>query len=219
MADIPKLRHQSRTPVGPMGWIGINGTGKLKLGTGTDQVAAVHEYSVSIVLEGDAAKQMIESCWQCVPAGTADLKVDSMPFRILKKDTEYSPVSQKEMLNNWRYKEGEKYVFTFKQKTTDKNGVPATIKVIDKNTQVVNLGDRKLGNGTRGSVYFTILEYKKPGTDEVGVAGYLDRLQVTSVKWYDAIKEEKLEEGDFDANQDAALQDSQTEPTTSINLG
>lgn len=179
------------TPVGNLEWVFITGEGK-------EDLQGNPTYTVSLVLEGDQAKvleEQINDFWEANrPKGISEPK--SLGFYAhTAKDAEGEKV------------ETGKTAFVFKTGTTFPNGNPKVIKVFNAKGAEVSLGDKKIGNESRGRVQgaMGIYEVQQKGrTLQAGVTLYLNGLQLTKfVEFvggasFDAIEDEDAGEDSFE---------------------
>lgn len=74
--------------------------------------------------------------------------------------------------------------FTFKTGAVMPDGKPAKVKVYDASAKEFDLGDRLIGNGSRGRVAGFIALYEASKA-EAGTTLYLSSVQLTKAVWYE----------------------------------
>lgn len=185
------------TPVGELFYVNISGQGKQNYNEdGYNYVATVH-------LSGKPAeklKQEIEEVLGPVPAGKT---VKSRGYRELYKDKEgklFTPTSNRKVTDEDT--KTDLTAFTFSTSTTFADGKPKKINVFNKNQGKVELGDRKIGNGSRGAISGKMKQFVKG--KEMGVSLFLNAVQITQFIPYEGDAGfEAQDEGDFEGFDDA----------------
>lgn len=183
------------TPVGELHYVNISGQGKQNYNEDG------YEYVASIRLSGEKAEKLIadfDAIAETMPAG---MTLKSCGYTEVVKDSEGKlrvPTKNKPKTDD---EEGTGvYNFTFKTNVTYGDGRPKKITVYNDGKkspngkpQIVNLGDRKIGNGSIGAISGVLKgsPYKK----EFSVSAYLNSIQI--VKF-----EEYIGDAGFDAQDD-----------------
>lgn len=199
------------TPVGELHWVNISGQGKENYNEdGYNYVATVH-------LEGDKAKVLrdkIEEVLGEVPKGKT---VKSRGYRELMKDKEgnlHTPNKDGEIIVD-----GENitddceasgiFAFTFTTGTTFADGKTKVVSVYNAGSkagkpQKVNLGERKIGNGSEGAISGKMRRFER-GKD-IGVSLFLHAVQLTKFNEYEGDAGFDVQEGDFEGVDDAGFE-------------
>lgn len=161
------------TPVGDLEWVMISGQGKLN--TLNDK----YYFQATLLLPEDDenCKQLmsdIEQWWKDNPpskkwnkkeASTLGFKPNMVKTEEIDEDTD-EPI----------YKPDGRIAFIFKTETTYKDGNPKVIKTANAKGAEVALGDRKIGNGSRGRIKGVITTYEQP--KDAGTSLYLNSIQL-----------------------------------------
>lgn len=195
------------SPVGELEYVMISGKGKLN--TLNDK----YYYVATLVLEDNEEteifKQEIMAVWKekrSKKFAKSDPKSTGFaPHKINtgKKDPETDEII---------YEETGKIAFSFKTETTYKDGNPKKIVVFNSKGREVELGQKKIGNGSRGRIKGVIAYYEQP--KEAGVSLYLNGLQLSKFVEYvggvdfDEIEGEEDGFEGFDDDGMAALEDN-----------
>lgn len=163
------------TPVGKLQWVNISGQGKLNL-------SGKHIYTAELVLppaEGAEFAQQYYDLWEAEkPKGAKEPK--SLGFKIDPANSHYK--------------------FVFNTGTTLPSGDQKTIAVYDSKASKVDLGDKRIGNGSEGRIAGAIAVYDA-GPAARGVTAYLDALQVTKlVEYTGGASFDEVEGGEFSSD-------------------
>lgn len=179
------------TEVGDLHWVNIFGQGKLNYNEdGYDYTATVH-------LSGEAAnkaKAKIDEVLGPIPEGK---KVKSKGYRELYKDADgnlYTPSESKPASEG---KPSGIFAFQFKTGVTLPDGRTKVVGVFNKDAKKINLGDRKVGNGSKGAISGKLQRYEKG--KEIGVSLFLHAIQLTEFVEYSDDAGFEEQEGSFDA--------------------
>ncbi len=194
-----------QSPVGDLEWVTISGKGK-------PNISGTLQYLVSVVLEGNIAeveKTKIDEYW-------ADNKLKGIKVPkslgyykhvIPALDDDGEPILDED--GDPTKKETGKTVFVFKTGTTYKDGGAKKIPVFNAKGSEVNLGDKKVGNGSRGRVTGAMGIYSvRSDAGKVidgGATLYLNGLQLSKfVEFTGGVNFGALgeDEGDFDGFDD-----------------
>jgi hypothetical protein len=173
------------TPVGELHWVNITGQGKQNYNEdGYEYVATVH-------LTGQEAlilKATIDEVLGVVPSGKI---VKSTGYRELLEDAEgalFTPTANK--------KEGTAtgiFAFTFKTGATFEDGRQKKVAVYNATAQKVDMGDRLIGNGSKGAISGKMQRFERG--KEVGVSLFLNAVQLTEYVPYEGDAGFEAQEG------------------------
>lgn len=197
------------TPVGDLEWVFITGEGK-------EDLQGSPTYTCQVVLEGSNAAALqaeIDDFWAANKPKGIDTPKSTGYYDHTTKDEEGNKV------------ETGKTAFVFKTATTFPNGSPKVIKVFNAKGAEVSLGDKKIGNGSRGRIQgaMGIYEVQQKGrTIQAGVTLYLNGVQLTKfVEFvggpsFDAVEDEEAGEsfegfGEMGAVLDEAPAEAETQ--------
>lgn len=204
------------TVVGDLEWVNIVGEGK-------EDLQGNMQYLCTVVLEGEKAEQLkatIDTFWE-----------ENKPSGMKKpKSTGYYPhkvpTGEEDDEGNKIYEETGKTAFTFKTGTAYKDGKPKVIKVFNAKGVEVDLGDKRIGNGSRGRVQGAVAIYGVESKGKVLQAGttlYLNGVQLAKLVEYaggpqfDSIEEE---DADFEGAGDVgAIQEETSEAVSAKAAG
>lgn len=194
-----------KTPVGDLKWVVFNGEGK-------ENLSGRMKYQADLVLPADsehgaALKDMIDEYW-------ADNRPNGLPAKKPAKSLGYrlekEPILDED--GNKQYgddgkvlsKETGNIVFTFSTDTTYPSGDPKVINIYNAKGNKVDLGTKKIGNGSRGQIsgalgIYTVKDTKGKAIIDGGVTLYLNSIRL--VKFVEFSGEESWdpmdgEEGD-----------------------
>lgn len=191
------------TPIGELHWVNISGQGKQNFNKDG------HEYVATLYLEGEPAEELkgkIDAVVANPPAG-AELKSPGYKELMADKDGKlYAPNKNGKVVVKV---DGEKkditkeckksgiWAFTFRTGVEFKDGKPKVINVFNcaKPPQKVNLGERRIGNGTRGAISGRLRMYENGG--DYGVSLFLHAVQITNFKEFEGGAGFEEQEGDF----------------------
>lgn len=195
------------TPKGELHWVNISGQGKENYNQdGYNYVATIH-------LAGEAAeglKAKIDEVLGEVPKGKT---IKSTGYRKVYKDSDgklFSPTKVRTIRTEAGTDEdGNAYgpdeetdimAFTFTTRTTYGDGKPKEVKVYNKDAKRVNLGDRKVGNGSEGCISGKMERFERG--KEVGVSLFLNAIQLTKFTEYAEDAGFDQQDGEFDGVSD-----------------
>ena len=138
------------TPLGEFEWVFITGMGKENFNKDG------YEYTTDVILEGELAEQF-----------KADILAyfhDEFGARAKPKTT------------GFKDEDDGRTRFTFKTKTTKRDGTARKIVVGDSRGKPMDLGDRKISNGSTGVVHGALGTYEN-GSNK-GVSLFLNKVQL-----------------------------------------
>ena len=161
------------TPVGELYYVQISGQGKLNYNEDG------YNYVATIYLTGEAAEQMKTKCDEVLGEVPKGKNIKSRGYRQLLKDADglFVPTANtKEREEN--AEETGIWAFQFSTATTFADGKTKKITVYNsaKPPTPINLGDRKIGNGSKGAISGRMQRYER-GKD-VGVSLFLNAVQL-----------------------------------------
>lgn len=173
MSDLIKVN----TPVGDLQYVQISGQGKLNYNEDG------YVYVATINLTGDAAEELKAKCDEVLGDLAKGENLKSRGYRELMKDEEgiYTPTSNTKERDAKAEATGI-YAFTFSTSTTFGDGKQKKVSVYNAAAARINLGDKKIGNGSKGAISGNLQRYKK-GKD-VGVSLFLNAIQLVDFKEY-----------------------------------
>ncbi|AFV51118.1 DNA-binding protein [Vibrio phage VPMS1] len=207
-----------KTPLGDLMWVVFNGEGK-------ENLSGKLKYTADIVLDNDSEEcktltKLIDDFWK-----------DNKPsgFKGKAKTKGYRPEMRKVLDENGQetYDEDDvvikeptgRTVFTFTTDTTYPSGDPKVIKIYNAKGNPVNLGDKKIGNGSRGQISGAMGIYNRD--DGKGVSLYLNAIRITKLEeftqeeqWDDVDDSEGGWTGEDNWDAEDAPQDSKPEGGT-----
>lgn len=191
MADLVKVA----TPVGELWYSNITGQGKKNY----NEDGFV--YTSTLHLKGDNAtllKDKINEVLGPIPKGKL---VKSVGYRELLEDADgiYTP-SKKTVERDKSAKPTGVFAFVFSTGVAYEDGRPKTIAVYNKDAQKVNMGDRLIGNASKGAISGNLKRYESK--DEVGVSLFLNALQLTEYVPYEGNAGFDKQEGGFSSPTD-----------------
>lgn len=185
------------TPVGELHYVNISGQGKENYNEDG------YEYVASIRLTGEKAESLKAKIDEVAKTMPEKHFLKSTGYKELVKDKEgnlRSPTKRKPKTKD--EKETGIFEFQFKTNTTFADGKTKNIAVYNKDAKKINLGDRRIGNGSIGAISGKMkgASYK----DEFSVSLYLNAIQLTKFEEYvgDAGFDAQ-DEGDFEGVEDA----------------
>lgn len=156
-----------RDAKGVLKWVFIDGEGK-------ENLSGVKKYTAQVALTPEQAKPYIESIdafWEVNKVECKYTKADEKQNPAHKAGTPKPPASM-------GYKEDDdgNFVFTFSTNTTYQDGTPKVIDIYNAKATKVNLGGKKIGNGSLGALSGIMDVYDK--ANNAGVALYLNAIQL-----------------------------------------
>lgn len=186
MSDLIKVA----TPVGELHYVNISGQGKESYNEDG------YEYVATVYLDKTKPEvaEFIARIEELKLSGPKDKSLQTSGYFDLFKDEEGKLFARTEEKTG-----GEPTNFVgvrFKTKTTFSDGKPKKITVYDVKCKVVDLGDRRVGNGTIGAIAGAMQLYVNG--KKWGISMFLNSIQITKFIEYvgDAGFEEQ--EGDFE---------------------
>lgn len=201
------------TPIGDLEWVVISGEGTF------NKLKGENQFQATVVLDPATQEckdfiEEIEQFWK-----------DNRPKKFATKDatsTGFRPhtVKSEEVDEDGEpvYKEDGLIAFQFKTGTTYQDGKPKKIPVYNAKGNAVALGDKKIGNGSRGRLQGVIAIYEQPKT--AGSSLYLNAVQLSKyVPYVGGPNFKAIDEAGDDAfegfEEDLQEEASQTSETTS----
>ncbi len=195
------------TPKGELHYVNISGQGKENYNEDG------YEYTATVYIPKENCQELMDKCLEVIGEVPKGKNLKSKGFRELLKDAEgnlFFPTANKS--------EGEPsgiIAFPFKTGTTFADGKTKKIGVFNKDAQKINLGDRKIGNGSVGKISGK-LKRNENGKD-ISCSLYLHAIQLTSFTEYVDDAGFETEEGDFSgvSDEDTGFEtETDTEETT-----
>lgn len=187
------------SPIGELEYVMITGEGK-------EDLQGNLKYQASVVLEGEKAEQAekeIMAFWEANrPQNIKEPKSTGLyPHTV--------PTGETDEDGDKVYEETGKTRLQFKTGTTFKDGNPKIVKVFNAKGAEVALGDKKIGNGSRGLLLGNLAIYRvipkgKQKPVEAGVTIYLEGVQLTKFIEYvggvdaGAVEDDEVGEDAFD---------------------
>lgn len=169
------------TPVGKLNYVQITGEGKLNYNEdGRVYVATLHLTGE----KADLLKSKIDEVLGEVAKGEF---LKSKGYRELMEDDEgvYTPTSTTEERDKGAKPTGI-FAFSFSTSTLFSDGKPKKISVYNSafpKPQKINLGDKKIGNGSEGAISGNLKRYKQ-AKGAVGVSLFLNSVQLSKFVEY-----------------------------------
>ncbi|PIR06657.1 MAG: hypothetical protein COV55_02785 [Candidatus Komeilibacteria bacterium CG11_big_fil_rev_8_21_14_0_20_36_20] len=198
MSELEKIT----TPVGELSYVHISGQGKRNYNDDG------YVYQATIVMDKSKAEDLIEKIEVCLGNVQANETVKSKGYKELRQDEDgvYAP-NTKTSERDKKSKPTGKVAFQFSTKTSFGDGKSKEIGVYNSIGKRVELGGRKIGNGTQGAISGSIQRYSAGNKNDksVGVSLYLNNIQIFKfVEYKDDGGFESQEGGfvDFDEKHD-----------------
>ena len=189
MAEVVKMV----TPVGELVWVFITDQGKKDLNGNDRFVATVNLHKDSD--EFKEVKAQIDEFWkENKPKGA---KLKSNGIKIVQEKVEGEVDDEGEQL----YRDTDMMSINFWTGITFPNGKPKVVKIHNAKGSEVSLGDKKIGNGSRGAISGAMGIYDQ-GPASRGVTLYLNAIQLKKFVEFtggDAGFSDNSEDGDFDS--------------------
>ena len=198
MSDV---MEKTKSPKGELEWVNISGDGK-------ENMSGNMQYVTTVVLDPDnnedhaAFIESIEDYWEENKPKGWKKEAKSMgfyPHSIKTKETDEDgdPI----------YEETGKVAVSFKTAIEYPDGSAKVVKTYNAKAKEVQLGNKKVGNGSIGYAAgaMDIYEVKsKSKTTDAGVTLYLDSIQITKFVEFvqEVVFEEDDEEGGWDGEDD-----------------
>lgn len=198
---------KNTTPVGELNWVNISGQGKENY----NQDGYI--YTATVNLEGEEAKaerEKIDAELGPVPKGK---NVKSLGYRNLVRDSEgtlRTPNAAGEVIVERddeevdieeECEETDIWAFTYSTNTTLPDGKTKVIDVYNNDAKKVNLGDKLIGNGSRGAISGKLKRFER-GKD-IGVSLFLHAIQITKFEEYEGGAGFSAQDGEFEGVEDA----------------
>lgn len=180
------------TPVGELQYVNISGQGKENYNEDG------YEYVATIILDGAKSENLRKSIDEVIGEMGKGESLKSTGYRQMEVDeegNEYVPTSKR--------KGGtpiDKFAFGFRTSTVYKQegkpDQPKVINVYNKDAKKINLGDKKIGNGSMGAISgkMSRVVYKS----EVSCSLYINNIQLTNFIEYEGDAGFETQEGEFD---------------------
>lgn len=189
-----------KSPIGDLKWVVYNGEGK-------ENLSGRMKYQSDLVLPVDSEecknlKADIDAFWEeGRPAGLPAKKpAKSLGYR-LEKEPVLDEDGNKQYGDDGKVvsKETGNMVFTFSTDTTYPSGDPKIINIFNSKGNKVDLGGKKIGNGSRGQLsgamgIYTVKDAKGKTVIDGGVTLYLNSIRL--VKFVEFSGEEAWDEAD-----------------------
>jgi len=167
------------TPVGELHYVNISGQGKQNYNEDG------YNYVATINLTGKDAEDLKEEIDEVIGEVAKGENLKSRGYRELMEDEKgiYTP-TQNTKERDASAKATGIYAFSFSTATTFADGKTKKISVYNSANPPsrINLGDKKIGNGSKGCISGKMQRYKK-GKD-VGISLFLNAVQLVDFKEY-----------------------------------
>lgn len=185
------------TPVGELHYVQISGQGKLNYNEDG------YNYVGTIYLTGEAAQAVITALKETLGDVPKSKNLKSKGYRELLEDDEgvYQPTSNTTERDAGAKKTGT-YAFNFSTNTTFKDGKKKKVSVYNSANPPsrIDLGERKIGNGSKGAISGKLRRYEK-GKD-VGVSLFLNAVQLVEFVEFTGDDGFEQQEGGFTGTDD-----------------
>lgn len=184
------------TPTGDLWYVNITGQGKQNYNEDG------YEYVATVQLTEEASKNLREKIAEILGEVPKGKTIKSVGHRELMKDEQglYTPTSSTKERDAKAEKSGI-FAFTFKTGAVFEDGRPKKVAVYNAAAQKVNMGDRLIGNGSKGSISGNMQRFERG--KEVGVSLFLNAVQLTEYVPYNGDAGFEAQEGGFTAPDDA----------------
>lgn len=172
--------QQYKTPKCSMEWAFISGEGR-------ENLKGIMQYVITAVLtveQKDELETVLDAFWkENKPKGVKEMKSNGLYPQMRKTDkTDEDGDPIKEPTGKW--------CLNFKTSTTWPDGKPNKVKVYNAKGGEVQLGDKKIGNGTEGRIlgaYDIYAVKSKAGSiTNAGITFYLNGVQVSKLVEFSA---------------------------------
>ena len=191
------------TPVGELHFVNIAGQGKKNYNEDG------YEYAATIYLEGEKAKALRDKLDAVLSSPPKGKTLKGKGYKELLVDEEgnlYSPdkagkvykkVDEEKVDITAKCKPSGIWAFAFKTGVTFADGKPKVVNVYNcaKPPQKVRIGERKVGNGSKGAISGKMRMYEQ--AKEYGISLFLSAIQLTNFKEYEGDAGFEEQEGDF----------------------
>jgi hypothetical protein len=177
-----------KTPLAKLEYVQIDGTGKLKYDPENrldENDPASYQYVATAVLtkeQADKVKAEVLAFWKDnKPTGATKMKYDLVKPE-LKKVLDAQGNEQEDEEGGIVKEETGMYLMQAKTITQWPDGKPNKIKVLRANGNPLDLGDRKIGNGSMGVIHGTLMINGFKGNE--GCNFYLNAIQLKKLEVY-----------------------------------
>jgi len=214
-----QAKQEFKTPLLPLSWVNITGTGKLKMNKEDNQDPANYNYTASVIYPDEASmksdKALFDKFWrENKPAGCTKQNYDMFK-------PEMKPVLDKD--GKEQFDEDDAIIkeatgrWTLAAKTITvwpKDNKVNVIKVLRGNGNPLKLGDKKIGDGSTGVIHGSIGINAYAGNE--GLAFYLEAVQLKKFVEYtggsevhadDLGDDEGMDDLDIDSVEDISGED------------
>ena len=176
------------SPIGELEWVTIDGEGK-------EDLQGKMKYTVTVVLEGDDAKEFkaqADAFWdENKPKGAGKPKTTGY------YDHKVKNVDKSKEAGEPVYDMTGRMALQFKTNTSFPNGNAKVVKVFNSKGAEVSLMGKKIGNGSRGRVGGAMGIYNVNKASQ-GVTLYLNSVQLTKFVEYTGNSFDDISEGEED---------------------
>lgn len=186
---------QVESPRGDLEWVLITGEG-------TASMSGVMQYKASLVLEGAQAetfKALLDDYWEEEHPKGIKIAKSMGYYPHTERTDEIDPDTDKPV-----YKETGKTLFVFKTGVKFPDGKPKVVTIFNAKGAEVSIGDKKIGNGSRGRIkgaigIYTVLNPQTKKVIQGGVTLYLNAIQLSKfVEFKSGTNFDALEDEDGD---------------------
>lgn len=184
------VQAQLNTPVGDLEWVVISGDGK----TNDLKSPPQQEYCATVVLSKEQAQPFIDE----LEALWTEHKPKGKKLRSLGYYAHKVPTGEKDEDGQNVYEETGNIAITLKTVTTFPDGKEKVIKTFNSKGNEVALGDKLIGNGSRGRLKGLARMWTQPR--EAGISLYLNAVQLSKfVEYTSGPSFDELEDEDGDS--------------------
>jgi len=217
-----QIKLSFKTPLLPLAWVSISGTGKLKMNKEDNQDPSNYNYTATVIYPDEASmakdKAIFDKFWRenkpkgCTKQNYSMFKPEKAPT--LDADGKEQHDEDDAIIKH------ETGRFTLAAKTIThwpKDGKQNVVKVLRANGNPLQLGDKVIGEGSIGVLHGTLGINAYSGNE--GLAFYLNAVQLKKFVEYtgsDGVEAEDLGDddlGDLDDGIDAADVSTQDGPS------
>lgn len=213
------VKQQYKTPLLPLSWVNISGTGKLKMNKDSNSTNPNdYNYTATVTFPDEDSikehKKLFDKFWkENRPAGCTKPNYEMFKPEMVSTLDENGKEQKDEYDAIIKHHSG-RYTLQAKTLTTWPDGQPNVIKVLRSNGDVLNLGTKKIGEGSTGVIHGSIAINDFTGNE--GLAFYLTAIQLKKFVEYtgsDKVVAEDLgdDEGMDDLDIDASVSDIKKE--------
>lgn len=201
------------TPVGELQYVQISGQGKLNYNEDG------YVYVATVNLTGDAAEELKGKIDKVLGEVAKGENLKARGYRELMQDEEgiYTPTSNTKE-RDAKAKATGIWAFTFSTGTSYADDKTKLIKVYNSakpKPYAINLGDKKIGNGSKGAISGKMQRYKK-GKD-VGVSLFLNAVQLVDFIEYTDDAGFEGQDGGFTGGELESFAPAETQVSTESN--